>query len=179
MPGVAEGYTLIMAFHNKQWCASAGLLLVFLLAGCSSNIPDRIRLSPAYDLKVKQVQASPKRYLDERIRWGGEIISVENKKSDTWFEVLSRPLDSEGQPRWRAESEGRFLARMSGFLDPAVYAPGRELTVSGWLGSTTIRNVGEYPYRFPLVNVEEHYLWPLRMDARNPWHGDSLAYVVA
>lgn len=164
-----------MTLRKKLWFIAALSIMVYLLSGCAGNIPDRIRLSPAYNIKVKQVQAAPKRYLDAQVRWGGEIISIENKQSETWFEVLARPLDSGGYPAGEGATEGRFLARMPGFLDPAVYAPGRELTVSGRLQSTITRLVGEFSYRFPLVSIEDAYLWPLRKDVydqryNSPWN---------
>ncbi len=162
-----------MALFIKRWRPAAGALALLLLGGCASNVPDRIRLSPAYDLRVTEVQAAPQRHLGAAVRWGGEIISVQNKERETWFEILGHPLDSEGRPRPEGGGEGRFVARIPGFLDPAIYAPKRELTVSGRLEDTVMRRVGEFPYLFPLVRVEDYYLWPLRQVSdrwRDPWY---------
>ncbi|MGH8651549.1 MAG: Slp family lipoprotein [Gammaproteobacteria bacterium] len=40
-------------------------------------------------------------------------------------------------------SLGRFLVSSDGFLDPATYSAGREVTVYGILENVLMRNIGE------------------------------------
>ncbi len=46
------------------------------------------------------------------------------------------------------------------FLDPAVYAPGRRITVVGEVVGEEERKIGEVPYRYPVIKVERIRLWP-------------------
>lgn len=107
-----------------------------------------------------------------RVRWGGEIISVEPKADLTCFQVLSRALSDAGRPRPGDESAGRFLACRRGFYDPAVFEPGREITVTGEVAGTETRRIGEYDYPLPRVDADVVYLWrerPEYVEVRDAW----------
>lgn len=146
------------------------LLLSFLvLASCAtSHVPQAIRKGPVQPLYVDEVQQAPERFLGQRLRWGGNIISVRNRKRATEIEILSRPLDADGKPRDKEPGEGRFIALLEGFADPAEYPEKRLLTVTGHLMRVETRPVGEYPYPFPLVRVASRYLWPKPLPRRAP-----------
>jgi len=147
-----------------------------LLTACSSHIPDAIRIAPQHEISIAAVQASPKVHVNTQVRWGGDIISVDNKPNETWVEIMARSLDYEGEPTLDATSQGRFLARINGFLDPAIYAPEREITVRGHLESTIVRHIGEHPYRFPLVRVQVHHLWPEPPEFDDTWYDPWYPY---
>jgi len=144
-------------------------LAATLLSACASQVPITIRTAPHNEFSIGSVQTSPKAYLNAQIRWGGEIISINNKSDETWVEVLAYPLDYEGEPNSEATSTGRFLARIDGFLDPAIYAPERKITVRGRLENTIVRLIDEHPYRFPLVQTRVYYLWPKAPEVTEPW----------
>jgi len=149
-----------LPLHKRQ----AGTLfsaVILLLAGCvSSQVPPAIGKAPEKPILVPQVQQEPNRFLDRRVRWGGTIVAVRNRKQTTEIEVLSRPLDSGGQPRGKEPGTGRFIALLTGFADPAEYPEKRLLTVTGRLKRVETRPIGEYPYPYPVVAVEQPYLWP-------------------
>ena len=74
-------------------------------------------------------------------------------------------------------SAGRFIAVIDGFLDPALYAEDREITVSGVVEDAVTRKIGDYDYTFPRVRVNNYLLWPPRpeYDPRTyppPWYYD-------
>ncbi|VAX10503.1 hypothetical protein MNBD_GAMMA26-107 [hydrothermal vent metagenome] len=146
------------------------LLMLFFLSGCTSSIPTAVRANNVSTTQIKQVQAAPRGYLNVMIRWGGEIITVQNKTHDTWLELLAYPLDSSGYPNNKSTSEGRFMAQITGFVDPAIYTPGRMVTILGLVESTITRQVGEFPYQYPLVAAKSHYLWPERSVISDPWY---------
>lgn len=111
----------------------------------------------------------------ERVRWGGEIISVEPRESETCFKVLTRALDAAARPRTRDSSDGRFIACRAGFYDPEVFTKGRELTVVGSVGGSEVGKVGEFDYTYPKVAADAIYLWPRRplvIEQRNAWPYD-------
>jgi outer membrane lipoprotein len=103
------------------------------------------------------------------VRWGGAIVNVRPGRDATCFEIVSKPLDPQARPRDGDETFGRFVACVPGFYDPAIYAPQRELTVTGTLAEPMQRQVGEYDYRFPVVKADTVYLWPRR--ERVAWGG--------
>lgn len=151
--------------------ALALVLAAALLGGCATPVPSSIRSGEGEAVTVEQARAGGDRLEGTRVRWGGRILAVHNGPEETLLEVLSLPLSRGGEPRPEAEAQGRFLARVQGFLDPAVYAPDRLWTVYGVLSGLETRPVGDYPYVHPVVDVVERHLWeePEPVEARDPW----------
>jgi outer membrane lipoprotein len=136
------------------------LLPAWLLVGCATGIPAAIREAPAANPRVGEVQDDPERWIGARVRWGGTILAVNNRERLTEIEVLARPLDAYGEPDGNARGEGRFIAVVGRFIDPAEYPEKQLLTVAGLLERLETRRVGEYPYDYPVVAVDVLYLWP-------------------
>src|SRR5581483_12094141 len=119
--------------------------------------------------------ANPDSYSGRHVRWGGTIAGVENGKAETRVEVVARELDRDGRPQPTNRSSGRFIARVEGFLDPAAYRKGREVTVAGTVDGSTTRKIGEYNYRYPVVKADTIYLWEPRVEPqryRDPYYYD-------
>lgn len=145
----------------KKWKDTLLLALVALwLSACASKVPDGIRKAPPGSVSPAEARTDGQRLQGVAVRWGGVIAAVENLRDQTRLDVVARPLGSDGNPRAAdAPNLGRFLAQAPGFLDPAVYRPGREITVRGTFVGTETRDIGDYPYRYPVVQVQQHYLW--------------------
>lgn len=135
------------------------LVLVTTFTGCASSVPSVIATPPPGNPSIDEVRKYPQRFIDAQVRWGGTIAAVENRQSDTQVEIVNRKLQSNGRPKQEDDSEGRFKATISGFLDPVVYEKGRSLTVVGRVRGEVSGKIGEYPYRYPLVEVTDYYLW--------------------
>lgn len=122
------------------------------------------------------------------VRWGGVIIGATNAEDKTCFEVLSRDLDKYLRPKQEDRTGGRFIACKSGFYDPEVFAPGREVTLVGRIRDVEVRNIGEFDYRYPVVDLQELVLWEVREEVlvvdsfHGPygypyyWHGPYWGY---
>lgn len=136
------------------------LVWVVLLAGCASAVPERIRTEPADAPGLAAVLNAPAHYIGKTMRWGGVIVALSNRAEETRIEIVAKPLASSGGVKPSDKSPGRFIARVPGFLDPAVYVPTRLITVVGSLEGSEQGRIGDYPYAFPVVKVEAHYLWP-------------------
>ena len=143
---------------RRAWATT--VLAMALLAGCAGVVPEDIRSPTPAPLSVSEARAAPERHVGTPVRWGGEILGVENAAETTDIEILARPLDATGEPRIDAAPQGRFIARFEGFLDPAEYPRDRLLTVSGVVKGAETRDVGEYPYRYPVVRAAGKHLWP-------------------
>lgn len=133
-------------------------LLPTLLIACASQIPRPIRDTPVGP-SVEQVRGHVQQYIGTQVRWGGSIVSVENRPAQTVLEIVARPLQDYGRPSEEGESEGRFLARYDGFRDPTIYKKGRSITVVGTIAGEEQRLIDKYAYVFPVVAVEHYYLW--------------------
>lgn len=158
------------SFRNAFIVAAA-----VLLAACASA-PASIGDAPPGDPTLPAVRTAPERYRAQTVRWGGVIASVRNLKDESELEVVGRRLDRNARPLAEDHSDGRFLARVTQFIDPAIYAVGREVTLRGELEESVARTIGEFPYTYPVVRVEAIYLWAQRpATARYPdydpfWH---------
>lgn len=164
----------------KLYLTPLGLLLVFILEGCATNIPDAVTKAPAEALSVSQVQQAVEQYTGRDVRWGGEIIFVENGSDKTDVAVLAASLGSKGKPDTDGSLDARFIALVPGFLDPVEFAEGRLVTVTGVITGVESRLVGDYAYAYPQVQVHAYHLWPKEKPRTTyyyhdpfyyPWHG--------
>jgi outer membrane lipoprotein len=142
------------------------LLGLLVLASCASQPKTPIANADFKGPTLAAVRANPDIFLDQRVRWGGSIARVENRRDDTLVEIVQHPLLDSGRPRSSTTSAGRFIARIPGFLDPAIYAEERQLTVVGTLQPSIARNIGEYPYQYPVVVADTFKLWKESDDSR-------------
>lgn len=154
------GYALLLAC-----CAG-------LLTACAGKPPRGLEETLPGAPGPAAVQADPARYLGQRVRWGGEILGLHNLATATEVEVFGRPLFGNAEPRPDGGDGVRFIARVNGFLDPATYRVDKRLTVLGTLEPAVTRTVGEYPYRYPVVAVEVHHLWPVYEPPEPAWVRD-------
>jgi outer membrane lipoprotein len=134
-------------------------MLLLWVNGCAPAISKEIRSQVDPTTTFKAVFHDPDAYKGRMALWGGEIIHTRNTKDETWIELLQHPLAGNDRPNRAAVSEGRFLIRHDGFLDPAVYGRGREITVAGEIQGRKIQPMDEIEYNFPVVSDKELVLW--------------------
>ena len=138
------------------------IVAAVVLGGCASVVPEAIRTAAPGNVQIAQVREQPRRFRDAVVRWGGNIVSTRNERDHTILEIVGRDLDDAGRPREEDRSLGRFLAKVQGFLDPAIYKPDRELTVRGRIADVVEQAIGEFRYTYPLVQADDIYLWKPR-----------------
>lgn len=98
------------------------------------------------------------------VRWGGVVLETRPEEDFTCFEVLSRQLNKSMRPVYSDQDGGRFIACKPGFYDPEVFEKGREVTLTGEILYMDTRKVGEYDYRYPVVDIKFMSLWPVRRE---------------
>jgi outer membrane lipoprotein len=143
-----------------------------LLAACSSNVPKGLGEKLPDAPSQRAVQAKPDRYEAHQVRWGGEILGVRNGASSTEVEIFGRPLSRSGEPLAGGGDGVRFIARVKGFLDPAEFQVNKRLAVRGRVAGTLTRPVGEFPYIYPVVDVDVYHLWPVYQPPPPAWAHD-------
>lgn len=146
------------------------VLLALLLAACASNTPRALRDAPEHSPSLGQVHARPDAYINQRLRWGGTIARIENLPQSTRLEIVARRLYDSGKPLDEDSSEGRFLAHIDQFLDPSIYNIGRNITVVGRLERIEERELDKMHYRYPVVSVDSHHLWPEPEPYQEPYY---------
>lgn len=153
------------------------LICTLFISACAGNIPIEIREDISENkLGINTVRTGIDRYVGEKVRWGGSIAKVENKKDETWIELVGQPLGSYGEPYERDETQGRFIARIDGFLDPEIYKKGRRMTVYGEVEGKVEGFIDEHPYTYPLVWSGTHYLWDDYVSRRRYHHYPGYYY---
>ncbi len=136
----------------KSILLSLGLTL---LVGCAS-VPEPLRG------EFTDVEPDAAIGATGQVRWGGRIVEVMPMPDTTCIEILGMPLDVRARPLDLDHGTGRFRACKGGFLDPAIFATGRDITVTGSVVGEETRELGEYSYRMPRIAIDEVLLWPER-----------------
>lgn len=146
----------------NKWLWS--IILIMGISACASQIPLVIRTQPATQVALNDAQVSHDTALSLKVRWGGTIARVINESDFTYFEIVERKLSKSGRPLNTDASGGRFLAKIKGFLDPAIYAEGRLITVVGNIIGQETRPIGQFSYPFVVLEAENFYLWEKQPD---------------
>lgn len=147
-----------MRISPRSMFVLPGLLAALALAACA---PAPIYKTTAATVTVpaSQVAQSPERYLNNEVVWGGRIVAVANLANSSEIELLAYPLDSSQRPKANDTGAGRFIAVMPGYVEPLDYPAGALMTVHGKLTGTRAGTVGQAPYVFPLVGVQQSHVW--------------------
>jgi len=143
-----------------------------LLSGCAPTFPqqitDRVDKDITFDDLTKNIDA----YKGKWVMFAGVIADLRNEKDGgSSIEIVQKSADSDGRPLETDRTGGRFIAVSKQFLDPAIHARGREITVVGEVEGVTVKPLGETSYQYPLITVEALHLWE---PARSPRFGISL-----
>lgn len=136
------------------------LAFVLLLTGCASAFPEDALRSVDRSVTVTALRRDAAVNLGRRVLLGGDILATRPMPNQTEVELLSKPLDSDDRPRHGDVSDGRVIVTTQQFLDPAVYAAGRRMTVIATVTGEEERKIAELPYRYPVVAAEAIKLWP-------------------
>lgn len=135
------------------------LAITLLLGGCAS-LPEGLRTAPEQKLLpfAAVTTTAPE---GQSVRWGGEVVRVSNLNEGSMIEVVQFSLNASGRPLRTDQSGGRFRIRVPGFIDPAIYTPGRLVTAVGQFQALEQDQVGEQPYTFPVLEARHVHLWPV------------------
>ena len=143
----------------KIYTIVLGLTLILSLYSCAPSkfkeIKSEINKKVTFDLVI----SDPDQFVGEKVLWGGEILTSRNEEDETIIEVIQAPLNYKDKPGNIDLSSGRFLIEKAGFIDPAVYAKGRKITVAGTIAGTRAEEIGETDYVYPVVQALKMYLW--------------------
>jgi len=154
------------------------ILITALISGCAT-VPTP--LAGDHFSPITPKDAVAEKSSGKEVRWGGQIFAVEPGEDRTCFAVLSRALLNDARPNKHGNANGTFIACRPGFLDPALYPDGSDITVVGTVSGIEQYQSGYDNYELAKVDATEIYLWPeyrLNSFAAFDWYPifDSCAY---
>jgi outer membrane lipoprotein len=136
------------------------LLAAVAILGCAeAQISPQLR-GQAVPVDFAELAANPERFLNETVILGGQIINTVPTPEGTLLTILQTKTENLDRPEGPETSKGRFMALYKGFLDPQIYAQGRQVTVAGQVAGKRMAKLGEIEYAYPLIKAEQVYLWP-------------------
>lgn len=146
-------------------------LLLLFLAGCSST-PVAIKNPPSPDWQLSQIAGKAASHQGETVRWGGQIIKVDNDDSGSTLHIAQFPLNSYGRPISDKNSEGRFLAHTRDFIDPYIYKSGTLITIAGRVTGEKQLTVDQKTLSVPVIGISEMYRWSAQHYRDPYWYRD-------
>ncbi len=103
-------------------------------------------------IAVPMVQSDPEAYKEQKVIWGGIIVSTKNFPDHTRIEVLSKELAYMDMPEaYDKYSRGRFMILAPGFYDKLIYKAGTGITVVGLIKGIENIKIGEMEYPYVLI----------------------------
>lgn len=142
-----------------RWKRVLAVVLVALAAASCAPFPREVMQRVDEGALFSLVRENPDRYRGKTVLWGGVIVETEVGPQETRILIVNTALDMRKRPDNVDRSEGRFIAIQKGYLDPAIYARGREITVVGEVSGQEERPLGAISYRYPAVTIERLMLW--------------------
>ncbi len=152
-------------------------LLIFLLLTACFPFSSEWRSQISSTLTFSEIKRDPLSYKGQKVLLGGVILEAENKAEETILLVREAELDWTKRPKNLDQTAGRFMVKYKGFLDPAIYQSGREITIIGEVEGKEDRPLGEISYTYPVIRALEIKLWPKRTEfiyfyPLYPWYGE-------
>ncbi len=135
-------------------------ILIYSLSACAPLFNREKMEKIDFEITFPVLIKGPERYAGKTVLLGGKIIKIDFKEGTRWIEVLQLPLDWRKKPKETDESGGRFLAFSVDFRDPAIFAPGRKITVIGLVSGGKSLLIGEKEYHYPVLKIHEAHIWP-------------------
>lgn len=143
-------------------------VLAAFLVSCGPVISKQVMSSVDPSVSFQDLIKDPERFKGKTVVLGGRIIGTNVKTGETWMEVLQQPLDSRQRPEEADVSHGRFLVKFTDYRDPAVYSPGRAITVAGQVLGKEVRPLSQIEYTYPVLLAREAYLWRIEQYPSEP-----------
>jgi outer membrane lipoprotein len=157
---------------SGQMIASLLLLLLISssLTACAPALSKQFREKAVPPVSFDELLRDPNTHGGSNVILGGYILEVKNMSDGSRVIILQAPLDFQNRPHSRDKSKGRFLALTNKFIDPEIYKKDRKLTVGGRVAGVSAQPLGDRIYRYPVIEIEELYLWA--EEKRRDWPYD-------
>lgn len=149
--------------HTPSLIRFCSLLLVVLFTSCTSHdyvIPEPLASHIDRSLTFGQLKESATSYIGKVVVLGGEVLKAKRLPAGTSMEILQLPLDGSEPVADVQQSQGRFLALQTEFLDPATLVERPRVTIVGEVTGTQTQRLDDIEYTYPVVSVKDLKIWP-------------------
>lgn len=96
---------------------------------------------------------------EQQARWGGQVVSVQNKGEMSELEIVYFPESSNGKPEVGMHSPGRFKVLVEGDVNIALSQNNSLITVLGKIGTPETGMIGSQAYTYPTLQASSFYVW--------------------
>ncbi len=134
---------------------------LLLFSACATTIPSDVLTGVDHTISFQKLGENPEAFMGKTLVLGGEVLITENQPGKTRLIVLQHELDGDLKPLDNDQSKGRFIVIAPEFLDPAIYAKGRRITIVGTVAGKETRQLNGIPYVYPVIEKRYLYLWPV------------------
>jgi len=138
-------------------------LALLVLPGCvtSQLVTPEMEAQIARDIPFESLKAEPEKFKGRVVVIGGKVLGAKRLKEGTQIEVLQLPLDKADGPIMNlVNSQGRFLAYQTEFLDPATIPAGTQVSMIAELTGTKTLPLDEVDYTYPTLKIRTLKIWP-------------------
>lgn len=132
---------------------------ILCLAGCAPVISNQSLRLVDVGISFAELRQDPERYMGRHLLLAGGIAGIRNTSQGGELELVQFAVDENGRITDMAKTGGRFIARSSGFLDPAVFRTGLLVTLVGEVQGKKDMLLGEVVYTYPVLDIREIHLW--------------------
>jgi outer membrane lipoprotein len=132
---------------------------IFYLAGCAPVISSQSLSLVDREITFAELRQTPDRYIGKHFLLAGQIAGIWNSNEGSELEIIQFATDENGEITDMTKSGGRFIARNSEFLEPAVYRNGLLVTVVGEMKGKKNMLIGDANYTYPVLVIREIHLW--------------------
>lgn len=146
------------------------IAILMVLAGCAHVVAKNLRDQADKTLSTEALFSDPDLHAGKTVIVGGVIIGTRILEAGTEIEVLEKPLDSRGRPLDTDVSRGRFIVQHPKQLDPAIFSPGREITVAAEVIGLDRRPLAEIEYPYVALKAKAVYIHRSPAGGRFPVH---------
>lgn len=140
------------------------LIFVVFITGCGHVISEDVRKTVDPTITTANIFTETDNLKGKIVMLGGKILNTQHEEKGTYIEILEKPLDFRGYPEDSDVSRGRFLAFSESFLDSAIYARGKFVTVVGEIMGVTKGKIERVEYNYPVIKIKEIQI--VRLDER-------------
>ena len=142
-------------------------LCLFLTALCLAacvNPPKGLEKDEFTIQSLKKIEQDDYRCQCKKVRLGGKVLTATALKNQTKIEVLSLPVASySAKPVVDAQSDGRFIAYLSGFVDPEA-VKNQYISVLGILTEKQQGKIDQADYEYPVIQANAYKQWQQRQE---------------
>jgi outer membrane lipoprotein len=147
--------------HIRNFCLVLWPGLLLFSACAATAIPSDVLTGVDHTISFQKLKENPEAFRGKTLLLGGDVIITENQPGKTNLIVLQHELDGDLKPLDNDQSKGRFIVMALEFLDPAIYAKGRRITIVGTVAGKETRQLNGIGYVYPVIEKRTLYLWPV------------------